>query len=116
MALNNLAWLIKDSDPAQGVKYAKKALSLMPDSPFIKDTLAMLYLETGDKENALQLSKEAVTAMPELLDIQLNYATILNENNFKTRAQNLLNKLLINTKSDEKKQLIRDHLAKLSNG
>ncbi len=114
VALNNLAWLIKDSDPAQGVKYAKKALSLQPESPLIKDTLAMLYLETGDKEKALQFSKEAATAMPASLDIQLNYATILNENNFKTRAQNLLNKLLANTKSDNEKQLIRDHLKKLS--
>ncbi len=116
VALNNLAWLIKDSDPAQGVIYAKKALSLMPDNPFIKDTLAMLYLETGDKDNALQLSKEAVAAMPGLLDIQLNYATILNENNFKTKAQNVLKKLLKNTKSDIKKKLIRDHMAKLSKG
>ncbi len=113
VVLNNLAWLVKDSDPARGIKYAKKALRLMPDSPYIKDTLAMLYLEIGENENALRLSKEAVDSLPELLDIQLNYATILGKSNFKTKAQNLLKKLLNNAKSDSEKKLIREGLAKL---
>jgi tetratricopeptide (TPR) repeat protein len=37
--LNNLAWLLKDTDLGQAKKYAEKALSLAPNSAEIKDTM-----------------------------------------------------------------------------
>ena len=37
--LNNLAWLLKDTDLQQAQAYAEKALLLAPNSPEIKDTL-----------------------------------------------------------------------------
>lgn len=38
IALNNVAWLLKDSDPKKALTYAKKALKLQPDNNDIRDT------------------------------------------------------------------------------
>lgn len=47
VALNNLAWLLKDSDLAKAREYAEKALELAPDNKAIKDTLAEISKRQG---------------------------------------------------------------------
>ncbi len=44
IALNNLAWLLKDSAPKEAQTYAKKALKLQPESEAIEDTLEQINL------------------------------------------------------------------------
>jgi len=113
VVLNNLAWLLKDTDPEQGIEYAQKALKLKPDSALAQDTLAMLYLQINDKEKALEWSEKAAKAMPDFEEIQLNYAKVLVANNQKAKAKALLNALYTKTKSDKTKQLIRKELDNL---
>ncbi len=110
VVLNNLAWLMMGTDVDQGIVYAKKALDLVPEDPFIEDTLAMLFLKKGDQKNALIHSKIAATKKPNLVDIQLNYAKVLNANNQKEQAKALLNKLLNNVKDYDKRQAISKEL------
>ncbi len=46
-ALNNLAWLLKDSDLVMAREYAKKASELAPGSKAVKDTLAEIVKLQG---------------------------------------------------------------------
>ena len=113
VVLNNLAWLLKDSNPEQGVKYAERALQKNPKSPFITDTLAMLHLEMAHNEKAMQLSEQAVNLAPKNGDIQLNYAKTLIANGRKDKAGSILKNLYAKTRSVEAKRLIQAELDKL---
>lgn len=108
VVLNNLAWLMKDSNPDQAISYASKALDLKPDSPFIEDTLAMLYLKTGDPANALVLSGKAAEQMPDFFDIQYNYATILAANNSRAEAKRVLKKLIAKAVTKEQTRKVNE--------
>lgn len=46
-ALNNLAWVLKDSDLEQAVTYAQLALEVAPDDPQVLDTVAALRAKGG---------------------------------------------------------------------
>lgn len=46
-ALNNLAWLLRDSDLSQARKYADKAYELSPDNPVVSDTLSDIKKRQG---------------------------------------------------------------------
>jgi len=113
LVLNNLAWLMKDTDIKQGIVYASKALKIEPDSPFIQDTLAMLYLEQGDVANALKYSTRAAEKLPNLFEIQINYARVLLANNKTNKAKQLLDRLLKNERDYDKRKAIQKELARL---
>jgi putative PEP-CTERM system TPR-repeat lipoprotein len=111
--LNNLAWLLKDSNPSQGIKYADQALKQNPESPFINDTLAMLYLASGENDKALQYSEKALELAPTVSDIRLNYARVLIANNQKDKAKTILKDLYSETRSVESRSIIQAELDKL---
>lgn len=113
IALNNLAWLMKDTNPKRALNYAEKAIKNDPENPYIQDTLAMLWLENGDPQKALVYSEKAATAAPEFEDIQYNYARILIANNRNSEAKKILSKLLKTTRSDDKREMIRNNIEKL---
>jgi putative PEP-CTERM system TPR-repeat lipoprotein len=110
VVLNNMAWLLKDDNPLQGVKYARQALEMQPDSPYIQDTLAMLYLETGEVTKALDLTTRAARALPKSQEIQLNHARVLAANNRKTEARKLLSNLMASTSSNAGRRQIQEVL------
>ena len=113
IVLNNLAWLLKDTDPAKGAEYAQKALSLDSDNPYIKDTLSSLLLINHNPAKALNYAKEAAEALPNYVDVQVNYARVLSANNDKTKARDVLNKILSKAKSYDHRKQINDELGKL---
>ena len=63
-ALNNLAWLGREKDPAQSIKHAEHALLLAPRDPTVKDTLAALVGKRGDWARATDLLRDAVALAP----------------------------------------------------
>jgi len=113
VVLNNLAWLLKESNPEQGIVYASQALEIDSESAFIQDTLAMLYLETGENAKALNLSRRAANAMPDFADIQLNYVKVLVANDRRTKAKEILNGLYKKSSSEEERKRIRKEFEKL---
>ena len=113
MILNNLAWLMMETDVDQGIVYAEKALDVTPDNPFVLDTLAMLLLKKGDAVKSLENSEKAAKLAPKVLDIQINYAKVLNANNRSNEAKDLLNDIYYETKSSEVKKKIRKALDSL---
>jgi len=59
-ALNNLAFLLKDSNPKRAVDLASKVNDLKPGVPAFLDTLAMAHLENGDADLALRYIEQAI--------------------------------------------------------
>lgn len=113
VVLNNLAWLLGDTNPEQGIKYALKALSLTPNNAFAQDTLAMLYMKTKEFGKALTYSAKAATALPNNAEVQFNYASVLAANNQVDKAKKLLNDMLETATREQTKKLIREQLEQL---
>lgn len=93
VALNNLAWLLRDSDPKRALEYAEKAHSLAPASPSISDTLAMLISES-DSSRAQKLIREALNASPGNPHYLYHQALIYERANDPERARQIVEKLL----------------------
>jgi putative PEP-CTERM system TPR-repeat lipoprotein len=110
IVLNNRAWLLTDIDTGKAIQYGERALMLKPESPLIKDTVAMLYLKAGDLQKALELSSQAATEAPNIFDIQINYSKVLNANGEAEQARAVLLQLQTNTPDREKKKLIAKEL------
>lgn len=52
MALNNLAWYLREREPEQALTYAQRAAELDPDSVATQDTLAIVLLNNGELKKA----------------------------------------------------------------
>jgi putative PEP-CTERM system TPR-repeat lipoprotein len=109
VALNNLAWLLREKQSDKALELIKRADRLAPDSASIKDTYAMVELERGEFDRALALNQRALDAAPDSPDIALNRARILAKAGRKTEAKRLLNDLLGDagdSVSDEARRLL----------
>jgi tetratricopeptide (TPR) repeat protein len=75
VALNNLAWLLRESDPDEALRHAERAYAQAPDSPAVRDTLGMVLLEhSGEHERAVRLLREASEAVPDNLTTRYHLA------------------------------------------
>jgi putative PEP-CTERM system TPR-repeat lipoprotein len=77
LILNNLAWLLRNSDPERARRYAERALRSDPDSAAIKDTLGYLLVRGGDLHRGTELLREANQARPTDPAIGYHYAEAL---------------------------------------
>ena len=60
-AMNNLAWLLLDSDPQQAVGWARKSCQLTDyRHPSYLDTLTLALAQNGDTEQAIQVLRKAI--------------------------------------------------------
>lgn len=99
LALNNLAWLNRDSNPNQSMSYAQQAYQLEPKSPIVLDTLGMLTLKSGDVSRATNLLRDAAARAPADTQIQLHLATALVQQKRISEARKILDAIL-KTSSD----------------
>lgn len=60
IALNNLAWELKESDPQRALNYAKKAYELAPTAAHLSDTYGMLLLATGELATAQRMIERSL--------------------------------------------------------
>ena len=111
--LNNLAWVYRNSNVKQGIKYAKKALSLDSDNAYIKDTLAMLLLGDNKAQEALKHAQQAAEQLPNFLEVQLNYAKVLIAVDEKKKAKQLLGQLAKRAQLFDQRQQIQTMLNSL---
>ncbi len=94
VALNNLAWYLKESDPARALEYAEAAYALAPQEPSILDTYAMVLLANGQKDKALRQIERAVDIAPPSATMVFHHARILAANGENDTAANVLELLL----------------------
>ncbi len=76
VALNDLAWYLREKQPAEALKYAKRAAVLAPESVVVMDTLALVLLRNGDIERAKRSIKRALAKQPKNLTIRYHNAMI----------------------------------------
>ncbi len=86
MALNDLAWLMRKTDPEKALAYAEKAYEQAPKAFQVMDTLAVVNLENRNVMRALQLLKEAATLAPQEPSVQYHLAIAQEKNGLKQEA------------------------------
>ena len=65
VALNNLAWYLRKSDPKQALAYAERASNIAPDSAPVLDTLALVLLENKQVKDAQLRIEQALKLAPD---------------------------------------------------
>lgn len=93
-ALNNLARLLREEDPADALRYAERAFNLDRDSPLVMDTLGTILLHQGQTKRALPLLRKASDKLPENLDVQYHLALALVRSGSKAEARQILTRIL----------------------
>jgi putative PEP-CTERM system TPR-repeat lipoprotein len=89
-ALNNVAWLIKDSAPARALSLASKAWQLSPNSADVADTYGFLLLRKGDANGAMPVLQRAHALGPDNGDISFHFAQALTATGKKADAKAVL--------------------------
>jgi len=94
IALNNLAWNYRLSDPSKALQYAKKASDLKPDAHNILDTLAVVQLHNGDLKMAKRNIERALDISPNNPGTLYHSALISKALGNRESARNILEFLL----------------------
>jgi putative PEP-CTERM system TPR-repeat lipoprotein len=77
VALNNMAWHIREEDPVKALGYARKANTLSPDSAAILDTLAVIEFVNKNYGRAQRNIERALLQAPEDPSLRYHSAMIL---------------------------------------
>jgi len=93
VALNNLADLLREDQPAEALEYAKRAHAAAPANPAIRDTLGMALLATGDLAGALENLEAAYKDAAGNPQVELHYAQALIAAGKRDQARTLLQEL-----------------------
>ncbi|MDQ2076188.1 tetratricopeptide repeat protein [Marinimicrobium sp. ABcell2] len=72
IALNNLAWILKERNPSRASGLAQRAVSLQPASAPILDTYGWILHLQGEHQRALEHLERAVQLAPEAAAIKAN--------------------------------------------
>ena len=70
VALNNLAWLLRERDSRKALELAERASALAPDNAAVLDTYAWLLHLSGDQARAREIIERAYALAPENEEIQ----------------------------------------------
>jgi len=114
VALNNLAWLLRESDSEKALMYAEKAQQLNPKDAGIMDTLGVILLEQGKTERAVTVLQKAASIRPDMLTIKYHLATALVKHGKKETARNELSWILKDKKDFPEREKAQALFADLS--
>ena len=76
VALNNLAWYLRKSDPKQALAYAERASNIAPDAAPVLDTLALALLENKQVKDAQLRIEQALKLAPDDPGVRYHAALI----------------------------------------
>ena len=76
VALNNLAWYLRDTKPVQALEYARRALKIEPESAALIDTLAVVLSKNGETEKAQRTIARALVKAPGNMAMRYHRAMI----------------------------------------
>lgn len=116
VALNNLAWYLRDSQSRQALEYAKRANDIRPESASIMDTLAVVLLKNGEVEKAQRMIERTLVKNPKDPSIRYHSAMINAEAGAQTSAIKILTILLGEDTNFSEKAEAEQLLEKLRSG
>lgn len=91
VALNNYAWILHNAgDDQQALKYASKALVVVPNQPDALDTLGSIKFKLGDTDAAITAFQASLKARPNHPEVLLNLAEALLKKGDKAAAREQL--------------------------
>ena len=99
VALNNLAWLLQDSNPKKALGYAEKAVDISGQAASALDTLAVILLKNGEIVRAQRAIERAVSQSKGDASILYHSAMINSAAGDDEAAINTLKSLLADSKS-----------------
>ena len=110
---NNVAWVINElGDSQEALSYAEKARTLMPNEPSVMDTLAVIYLERGRSEEALDLLRNAVQTSNDP-NLQVHLAQALRDSGDRDEAIEVLRAVLSENPSFAERDQAQELLSEL---
>lgn len=93
LALNNLAWLYRHSQPDRAHQLATQAAEVSPNSASVLDTLALIELDRGNTDGAVTLLQRAAKLAPRHASIRYHWALALARGRRPSEALDLLKDL-----------------------
>ncbi|MGD2116767.1 MAG: PEP-CTERM system TPR-repeat protein PrsT [Chromatiales bacterium] len=96
VVLNNLAWVLRESDSDQAMKLAEQALKINDKSVAAMDTMAFLLSKRSEHDRALRMIQRALDIQPDNPNLMYNSAEIYNKMGNNAKAKTVLQDLLAN--------------------
>jgi len=93
-ALNNLAYLRQDNDPASARKLAARAYQLEPGQPGIQDTYGWILVRAGEVDQGLKLLQAAHSKLGSQPSVRYHYAAALAKAGHSAEAEAEISRLL----------------------
>ncbi len=109
-ALNNLAFMLADSDAALALAYAHRARQLFPNEPTIADTLGWVYLKLKRADDAISLFRDVVQKNPGNATYRYHLAAGLELKGSHAEARREAETALKSTPSKDDEQKLNDLL------
>lgn len=116
LALNNLAWILAETDPKAALDYAERAHAAAPESAAVMDTLAGILLRTGDTERAARMIDRALAKEPENPSFRYRRALQLEAVDNRGEAIQVLQELLARDADFAERASAEAMLARLKEG
>ena len=116
VALNNLAWFLRDSNAGQALEYAKRAVEIDGESAAIQDTLAMTLLAAGQINEAKSAIARALGKTPDNASMRYHRVRINLALDQKSSAISELKRLLKNEQQFPERGEAEALMKRLSSG
>ncbi|MBA6412725.1 PEP-CTERM system TPR-repeat protein PrsT [Parahaliea sp. F7430] len=115
VALNNLAWMLRDEQPARALEYARAAVQQTEGkSAAVQDTLAMVLSSNGKYGEARSIFSKLLAESPEVPEFQYHSAQVELAAGDEVTARELLKKLLASDKEFSERAAAEALYAKLA--
>lgn len=113
---NNIAWLLRETDPAEAMEWAEKTVQLSPEWGPGLDTLGMLQIARGDVAQAHRTFEKASKAAPGSPEIRYHLAMATARVGEERQARQILKALLASSGEFEARSEAQALLDQLNGG
>jgi Tfp pilus assembly protein PilF len=103
-ALNNLAWLLREKNPKEGLIYAARAQKLAPNLASVLDTVGWIRWQLNDRGQVMDLLTKAHAAVPTDPEIGYHLAFVLNGSGRSADAKKVVTGILADGKPFEDRE------------
>ncbi len=103
-SLNNLAWLLADSDTQRAETLARRATAIVPQQSAIADTLGWVLIKAGKYAEAVAVLKQAAEQLPQDRSVRYHYALAAARAGDKDTARRELQRVLADGASFEARE------------